>query len=211
MRNKEKDAAQIAAKKIAIMKESFKLFSEHGIEAVTMPQIADASGVARASIYRYYATKLDLVVAISTLVWEKNTIEARDKVRAASMTAAEQYEFFLQNFIDLYREHSDILRFNQFFNVYLANHKPNAEVIEPFTQVIKSLEGMFHNMYSKGREDGTLKTDISENEMFSSSLHLMLAAVTRYAIGLVYNDGVDPEHELLLLKDMLMERYTQKN
>ena len=36
---------------------------------------------------------------------------------------------------------------------------------------------------------------------------LMLAAVTRYAVGLVYDAGVDPEREILLLKKMLLREY----
>ena len=46
--------------------------------------------------------------------------------------------------------------------------------------------------------------------MFSATLHLMLAAVTRYAVGLVYLRGPDPEQELLL-RDLLVERFTIQN
>ena len=44
--------------------------------------------------------------------------------------------------------------------------------------------------------------------MFSTVLHLMMAVVTRYAVGLVYNDGTDPEKELLLQKKMLMNEFS---
>ena len=50
-------------------------------------------------------------------------------------------------------------------------------------------------------------TDVPEEEIFSTTLHLMLAAATRYAVGLIYQGG-DPEEELTALKEMLMERYT---
>ena len=45
--------------------------------------------------------------------------------------------------------------------------------------------------------------------MFSVTLHLMLAAVTRYAVGLAYNEETDAEAELALLKEMLMSKFTQ--
>ena len=68
----------------------------------------------------------------------------------------------------------DLLRFNQFFNVYIQS-----ENIEP------------------------------EEEMFSTTLHLMLAAVTRYAVGLVYipEGGFDAEKELEKQKEALLIRY----
>ena len=43
--------------------------------------------------------------------------------------------------------------------------------------------------------------------MFAATLHLMLAAATRYAVGLVYLDGSDPEQELRLLKNMFLREY----
>ena len=59
-----------------------------------------------------------------------------------------------------------------------------------------------------GRRDGTLCTDYPEEVIFSATLHLMLAVVTRYAVGLVYDAGVDPEQELLLQKRMLLREFT---
>ncbi|MFJ2620397.1 TetR family transcriptional regulator [Glutamicibacter sp. NPDC087344] len=37
------------------------LFAEHGYDAVSMAQIADAAGIGRKSLYRYFASKADLV------------------------------------------------------------------------------------------------------------------------------------------------------
>ena len=44
--------------------------------------------------------------------------------------------------------------------------------------------------------------------MFSVTLHLMLATVTRYAVGLAYNEDTDAEAELELLKEMLLSKFT---
>ena len=52
-----------------------------------------------------------------------------------------------------------------------------------------------------------MRTDLPAQEVFATSLHLMLAAATRYAVGLVYRSG-DPEQELELLKSMLLDRFT---
>ena len=75
--------------------------------------------------------------------------------------------------------------------------------------MIRESEQRFHGMYERAKEDGTVRTDISEEEMFAATIHLMLAAATRYAIGLIYvpEQGADAESELLLLKEMLMSKY----
>ena len=118
----------------------------------------------------------------------------------------------LDAFIDLYRHHKDILRFNQFFNVYVQNENIPEEQMKSYLDMIDMLKNRFHDVYEKGLRDRTLNTDYSEQSIFSSTMHIMLAAVTRYAVGLVYvmEDAPEPESELLLLKEMLMDKFTVK-
>ena len=206
-KNPEIDAARMEENKEKIMMLSFKLFAEHGIEAVSMSDIAKAVRFDRSSLYRYFQTKQELVITISAYVWNSFTTRNYERVGIESQTAAQRYEFWLDSFLVLYREHRDILRFNQFFNVYVANEKVSAEQMEPFNRVIETLETRFHDVYDLAKQDGTLRTDIPENEMFSTTLHLMLAAVTRYAVGLVYRGGTDPEKELETQKRMILREY----
>ena len=109
--------------------------------------------------------------------------------------------------IDLYRNHRDLLRYNQFFNVYMQREGIPSRQMKPFLTVVDTVEARFHRMYEKAKADGTLRTDVPEREMFSKTLHLMMAAVTRYAVGLVYDSGIDPEEELLFLRDLLLREY----
>lgn len=208
MRNRQKDAAQIAEKKTRIVEVGFRMFSQRGIDAVTMPEIAEASGVARASLYRYFATKLDLAVAISARMWGEVLREDDVERLRADHTAAQLYAHFLDRFLDIYRNHRNLLRFNQSFNAFVAKEGASSDQMRPFGEVIDLIAARFHVVYSQGAADGTLRTDIPENEMFSATLHLMLAATTRYAVGLIYDGGVEPIRELELLKSMLLERYT---
>ena len=75
--------------------------------------------------------------------------------------------------------------------------------------MVRKLEKPFAATCRKGRADGTIKTNLSETKMFSVTLHLMLATVTRYAVGLAYNEDSDAEEELELLKEMLVSKFTQ--
>ena len=197
-----------------ILEAGFRLFSERGIEPVTMPEVAKASGVGRATLFRYFTTKLDLVVAIATwkwgeyITWHNSLISPKDQEK---MTGAEQLRFYLDSFLDLYRNHSDILRFNYNFNSYLRYEQGTQKQKEPYMNLVDDLGTQFHTLYERGRKDGTLRTDIPEATMFSSSFHIMLAAVTRYAVGLVvvYENGGAPEGELVMLEDLLLDRFVR--
>ena len=62
----------------------------------------------------------------------------------------------------------------------------------------------------RAKQDGTMRTDLPEEEVFSTTLHLMLAVVTRYAVGLVYipEVGFDAVSELETLKEALLWKYS---
>ena len=64
-------------------------------------------------------------------------------------------------------------------------------------------------MYLKAKQDKTLRTDDPEEKMFSTTIHLMLAAVTRYAVGLVYipESGFDAMEELETQKRAIFREY----
>lgn len=208
-RNLEKDAIEMAAKNQRILGNGFRIFAESTIEKVTMYDVAKAAGIAISSLYRYYSTKPKLVMAISTWAW--NAYSEENEKREAELlssdgTAAEMFDFYLESFLDLYRNHKNLLRFNQFFNIYLASGEISKEEMQPYMDMINGLEKRFGRIYSKAQQDNTLCTNLSEKQMFSATLHLMMAVVTRYAIGLVYNGDLDAE-ELWMQKEMLMQRF----
>ena len=213
-RNLEKDAIQMAATRLRIHENGFRIFAEQTIERVKMTDVAEAAGIGIASLYRYYRTKPELVMGISTWVWSEYMKENRKKLDVrpeAERTASEEFDFLLESFLDLYANHKDLLRFNQFFNVYLQSEGISSEQMQPYTDMILALEERFGETYRKGQQDGTLRTDMPEKELFSATIHLMLAAVTRYAVGLAYTEGTNSEKELRLLKDMLMQRFTRQS
>jgi len=71
--------------------------------------------------------------------------------------------------------------------------------------VIGILEERFVQVFRQGQEEGTLRNDLSGVEAFSTMTHLMLAVVTRYAVGLVFfNKETDEEKELQAQKDMML-------
>ena len=215
MRGKEKDIAQIAEKRKRIMEIGFRLFAEKGFDAVTMPQIAEASGVSRGSLYQYFSSKPELVVAIATWKWAEYIAgynAALPKEDLEQMTGAARLRRFLDAFLDLYRNHKDILRYNYIFNIYFNQEAGAREQKRPYVHVVDRLGTQFHKLYERGMRDGTLNPAYTEQTMLSSSFHIMLAAVTRYAVGLVvvYENGSDPENELVLLEEMILSTFTME-
>jgi len=212
MRDKEKDAAQMAIKRRHFLEKAYELFTRKNIESVSMIEVAKECGYGTMTLYRYFSTKPKLVVAVAMWIWGQTIREnqaRRPNADFAGMTALGILEFYLDSFIELYRHKRDLLRFNQFFNIYIQSERIDPEVMKPYRDMIEGLKPEFHVIYERAQQDHTVRTDESEEEMFSTTLHLMLAGATRYAIGLVYipEEGFDAEKELEELKEALLMRY----
>ena len=212
MRNLKKDEMEMKARREAMLTEGFRLFALHGIEGVSMQHVADASGVGIATLYRYYNTKLALVLDIGAKKWEEfaDYIRAEQKRRdTAHMTAAEELAFYLDLYIVLYRNHKDLLRFNQNFNNYVQHEGATKEQLAPYLATIGTLVCMFHAMYEKAKLDGTLRTDLPEDKMFAATSHIMLAVAVRYAHGLIYDAEreADRTEEFEMLKRAILREF----
>ena len=205
--NAELNALQKEVTRQKILEAGVRIFAEKTIEPVSMQEVADAAGIGVATVYRYYGSKPALVLGVSAWIWEQYVAGAIRAAEDRHMTAAEELEFFFDNFLDLYRNHRDMLRFNQFFNVYVEREGLPSDTLAPYSVMLAGMAARFHVLYENAKRDGTLRTDVDEREMFSASLHLMMAAVTRYAVGLIYDGGQDPERELVLLKKMLLREF----
>ena len=80
MRNAERDDIEMTARRERFLEEGFHILSENGIEASLMQDVAKASGCGIATLYRYFNTKLSLVLAIGTHRWEEFGEEVRKQV-----------------------------------------------------------------------------------------------------------------------------------
>ncbi len=211
MAGRKKNPAQTEATRVAFLEKSYELFTERTIEAVSMIEIAKECGYGTMTLYRYYKSKPELVVAVAARKWQEficRNHERRPAEGFAGMTAAEIFDFYLDSFLLLYRDHRELLRFNLFFNIYIQAEGVEPEVMEPYREVIGTLEEIFHILYERAGEDHTIRTDEGEEKMFSLTLHFMLALVTRYAVGLLYTtEDPDAIEELNTFKEMIMTRY----
>lgn len=198
-------------RKKSFLEHGFTLFSEKSIESVTLQDVADASGHGVATLYRYFNTKAGFVLAVAEYKWTEffkwNRTRRPDNYE--SLNAYQMYEFYLDSFIALYKNNKELLRFNQYFNIYAKSEEFEDHTLDIYHKLLAPITNHFHEMYKKAKIDKTIKTTISEHEMLTLTLHLMLAVVTRYAVGLTYEpeESYDALKELEAQKEMLLLRY----
>ena len=209
MRNQVKDEIEMAKKRELMLETGVRVFAEKSIEPVSMQEVAKVCGLGVATLYRYFNTKLAFVIAIGVKKWEEYYIIVQKEYErrgAETMTAAEELEFFLDCFIDLYRNHKDILLFNRNFDTFVKHQGATAEQMKSYNEAVEIFEEKFHTVYHKAQEDGTLQIGISEKKMFTTTMYTMLAVAAKYAEELIYplDTPSDLTDELFMLKRMIL-------
>lgn len=61
-RNIERDKREADRRKNQLIEAGFRLFSQNGIETVSLQKVADAANVSPATMYKYFLTKEKLLI-----------------------------------------------------------------------------------------------------------------------------------------------------
>lgn len=198
-----------------IVDTAFRIFVERKIEAVSMAEIAEAAGVGRATLFRCYPSKMELVIAVCSVKW-KEYLDNLDATRPISsvhdIPAIDRLIFTLDSYVELYQNHKELLQYNDNFNYYVTHEEYKMEQLIEFHNSLYSADTRFHMMYEKAKEDKTFRTDIPEDEFMRVTVHTMMSACSHFAGGFIWGaeDNKDYTEELLLLKEMILMYATAK-
>ena len=209
MRDPEKLKEEMDERNRKILDVAFELFVDKKIEAVSMGDIARAADVGRATLFRYYPSKLELVIAVCADQW-KRYLDGLDERRPISsvhdIPAIDRLRFTMDSYIDMYQRHKDLLQYNDNFNHYVTHEGAAQEQLVDFNRSLYSANTRFHLMYEKAKEDRTFRTDIPEDIFFRVTLHSMMAACAHYAGDFIWGakDNKDYTAELILLREMIV-------
>ena len=209
MSKSEHQLAKEHARNKKIIDTAFKVFVEKKIEAVSMGEIAQAAGIGRATLFRCYAGKTELVIAVCAAKW-KEYLDELDERRPISsvgdIPAIGRFIFTLDSYIDMYRNHKELLVYNDNFIYYVTHEGVSDDELKEFRASLISADTRFDMMYEKAKEDKTFRTDIPQDEFMRVTVHTMMAACTHYAGGFIWGAEGNKDYtpELLLLKEMIL-------
>jgi len=208
-RNVERDLQRENERRKQLLKAGFELFSENGIENVSLQAVAERANVGIATLYNYYQNKIKLVIAISADMWGKVWQEYYDNTDMNAFndySAYQRIEAYLDIMINLYKEHPEILRFSGDYKTFIQRQKAEVSDLDEHFGALKPVNNMFHISYEKAKVDKTIRTDIPEAELFTIVALTMLGMAERYASGIVWtkNDSNDYINELICLKEMML-------
>jgi AcrR family transcriptional regulator len=149
----------------AILDTTAALAAEHGPISVTMSQIAEETGIGRATLYKYFSDVEAILIA-----WHERQIAGHlqhlAEVRDHASTAGGRLEAVLNAYAFIRNEHH---------NEELAALLHRGEHVARAEQ---HLRGFLQDLLTEGAKIGDVRDDVAPSELASYCLHALAAAGT---------------------------------
>lgn len=208
-RNVEKDIYEETQRRKHILESGLKLFSEQGIESVSMNAVAAAAGVGPTTLFKYFQAKEKLVISISGMAWKniwQETLSQYGEEDFSKFTAREMIRIYTSSIIRIYQERPELLRFSGNYKTFICRQHTQTEALSEHLDPLKPIQTMFHQAYIRAKTDHSIRTDISEEVLFTSVAIGMLAIAERYAQGIIWADRGEEDHtrELRIVQEMIL-------
>jgi len=139
------------------------LVAEHGLRSVTMSQIAEETGIGRATLYKYF-TGVEAIL----LAWHERQVsghlEHLAEVRDQAGNAGERLEAVLEAYALMSHEHH---------GTELAALLHRGEHV---ARAHQQLDNFIRDLLTEGAKTGDLRDDVAPDELASYCLHALAAA-----------------------------------
>lgn len=165
---KEKKDSRIQA----IIECTFGLFSENGIENISMNDIAVASKIGVASLYRYFQTKEELAIEVAIYAWNLELSvfnEVFTSKKYETLSGYEQLKELLEVFADALVTQRSFFSFVYYFDSFIKKEKVSAEKLREYERTILGTNTIVVQALDKGIADGSISFSGSNNEVLSSA------------------------------------------
>ncbi|MDC0713349.1 TetR/AcrR family transcriptional regulator [Stigmatella sp. ncwal1] len=147
----------------AILDAAATLVTEHGLASVTMSQVAERTGIGRATLYKYFSDVRAILVA-----WHERQVASHlaqlVAVHEQAGASAHRLELMLGTYARIsHEEHGS--------EIVALLHRG-----EHVTQAYQQLSNLLRNLLAEGAKSGQLRDDVSPDELVIFCLHALSAA-----------------------------------
>lgn len=195
----------ISKRKKEVVQAAKIIFFEKSIEKATMQDIAIKAEVGVASVYRYYSTKLDLVMAVALDYWERDygLVEA-----LLIGTGIEQTSQVIDYFSKKFGDNPSMLIFMEQFGAYMSSCEKEQLPIEAYEKIITSNNKLLTGVIRKGILDGSIRLDVKAEEVGNTCVELLMSLAQKQVLReqILQSKGqIEGSTALEVYKEMLIK------
>ena len=163
-----------------ILRVAETLFLRDGIESVGINDIAAAANVTRATIYRYFANRIEIVWALLRSYAESIVHSMPAEVMNPKLSGATRLQFVMQGFITHFFQYPEQSLFAvQFDQLYASNN--DIEKMNDFKRELFNSEFPLSRLIEAGVRDGSLRPNLDPMITSTTILAVIWGISRRFA------------------------------
>lgn len=212
-KRKEEQEELLKNRKSRILSSAFELFSEKGIDTITMNDIAKKAEIGVASLYRYYETKDEIAIQTAIWAWQKQTIIFLPELSCdeyLNRNGLQQMEFIIELYSRLYQTNPDFLRFIYFFDSYAVRTGLNQHRLIEYEKIVREITNIVFNVIDKGICDKSIKEEfaVQKKELCSTIMQTFFSLSQKLTLNknlLSVDKTNNGKESILLLSKIILE------
>lgn len=163
--------AHRAAVRDAVLDAAAALIADHGLASVTMSQIAEKTGIGRATLYKYFSDPEAILLA-----WHERQVKRHldylARVRDEAGHATERLEAVLEAYAFIHQQRVQRYRHEHLGTELLAFLHRDEQIAGPQRQ----LHDMIKELLTEAAATGEVRDDVAPDELANYCLHSLTAA-----------------------------------
>ena len=192
----------------AAVNAACELFRENGIDSVKMTDVARKAKIGVASLYRYFETKEQLVIACAVRMWEQVIGSILPEIKSEGFDGLNGFEKVSRIF-GVYRllcdKYKDFVKFVALFDSYCLNNNVEPSKLADYEQIITTLYRYFSDAFDCGIQDGSIRKDVDKKKFYLTCNHALMAVVQKLISGeILSQDDFADSSEVDIMTDIFL-------
>lgn len=182
-----------------VTEKALECFISKGIYNTRISDIADAAGLTQRSIFRYFPTKDDIIIAASFCYWERTKAYIAKELEAHTSdakTGLEQINIILNSYANMLFVDPEGIRFSLDAEVALYNVGKNTHVVNRPPERYEAYAGPLALAVLRGLADGTVDPKANIKELYYNAYDSILGMMQRLTVGVPSVNELDARERL---------------
>lgn len=182
--------------------KALECFIKNGISNTKVSEIAAAAGLTERSVYRYFPTKSDILIASAFRYWER--------VKECICRVHGQINIILNSYANMLFVDPEGIRFSLDAEVALFSAGKNEHVVNRPPERFETYKGPLSIAVRKGLADGTVDPAADIKQLYYNAYDSILGMMQRLTVGVPSVNELDAHTRLRAMCAMFTREFAAK-
>ncbi len=192
----------------SIVEAAKGLFAQKGFDKTTMQDIADAIPLGIATVFRYFAKKEKLIVAVACSILRSQE-EAFREVNEREGTCMDKLSRLFDLFISFQQEeHRENIRLIEAFESWAALLGDSDHMLEEYRTAFATNRELFGAILAQGKTDGSIRNDISVDDTLLTLINVFGSFTQKVSLSrnlASIQEATQRDNQLAVLKNVFLD------